>query len=93
MQRAGIKDKTTACGHEIIAQLKDKLSTAQRSEKIQILTLFPKIWSVRQIEIEFGASNYMARKAKELVKEKGVMSTPNPKPGRSLSQATTHEVL
>lgn len=92
MQHAGIKDETTACGEEIIAQLKDKFSTAQRSEKMQILTLLPKSWSVRQIETEFGASNYMARKAKELVKEKGVMSTPNPKPGQSLSQAITRLV-
>jgi len=30
----------------------------------------------------------MARKAKQLVKEKGVMSTPNPKPGRSLPEST-----
>jgi len=40
------------------------------------------------VQAEFGTSNWMARKAKQLVKEKGVMSTPNPKPGRSLPEST-----
>ena len=38
-------------------------------------------------------SNYMARKSKELVKEKGILSTPNPKPGSSLPQETTDLVI
>ena len=45
-------------------------------------------WSIRKVQAEFGTSNWMARKAKQLVKEKGVMSTPNPKPGRSLPEST-----
>ena len=77
---------------EIVAQLKEKYSTVSRSEKIQILTVLPKSWSVRKIETEFGASNRMARKAKELVKEKGILSTPNPKPGRTLCQQTVDKV-
>ena len=37
-------------------------------------------------------SNYMARKAKKLVKERGVFSTPNPKAGKTLQQKTVSEV-
>ena len=33
-------------------------------------------------------SNYMARKSKDLVKEKGVLSLPGPKPGPSLPLET-----
>ena len=40
------------------------------------------------MEEEFEISNFMARKAKQLVREKGVMSTPNPKPGHSLPDST-----
>ena len=41
------------------------------------------------MEEEFGVSNYMARKAKDLVKDQGILSSPNPKHGSSsLSQAT-----
>ena len=64
---------------------KGEMISLSRSEKIQILTVLPKSWSVRKIETEFGASNRMARKAKEIVREKGILSSPDPKPGRTLS--------
>ena len=73
---------------EIIKQLKEKFSTVGRSEKIQILTVLPKSWSIRRVQEEFGVSDFMARKAKLLVREKGVLSTTNPIPGHSLPQKT-----
>ena len=51
-----------------------------RSEKVQILTVLPR---------RFGASNYMVCKAKELVKLKGILSTPNPRHGHALAVETT----
>ena len=66
---------------EIIKQLKEKFSTVGRSERIQILTA---LWSIRKIQEEFGVSDFMARKVKQLVREKGVLSTPNPIHGHSL---------
>ena len=77
---------------EIIKQLKEKFSTVGRSEKIQILTVLPKSWSIRRVQEEFGVSDFMARKAKLLVREKGVLSTPNPIPGHSLPQKTVQLV-
>ena len=55
---------------EIVKQLKEKfhLSTT-KSEQIQVLTILPKSWSIRKVEEEFGASNYMARKVKKLVED------------------------
>ena len=88
MQKAIIGSEQTNDEVEIITQLKEKYSTARRSEKIQILTVLPKSWSVRRVEEEFGVSNFMARKAKQLVREKGILSTPDPKPGRTLPQGT-----
>ena len=58
-----------------------------------MLTIVPKSWSLRKIESEFGASNFMPRKAKQLVREKGILSTPNPKPGRSLPQTSIEVVV
>ena len=78
------KDEFSTDG-EMLKQLKQKFhSTVERSEKVQILTVLPCSWSIGKIQAEFGVSNYMARKAKELVAEKGILSTPNPKPGHSL---------
>ena len=68
---------------EIIQQLKEKFQNcATKSEQVQVLTVLPKSWSVRKVEQEFGpfgATNFMIRKAKKLVSEKGILSTPNPK--------------
>jgi len=76
-------------GHEIIAQLKEKFYTCtDRSQKVQILTILPKSWSVKRIQEEFSVTNYMARKAKELAKNYGILSSPNPKHGCSLPAET-----
>lgn len=72
---------------EIIQQLKEKFAqTTTKSEKMTILSILPMSWSCQKIEDEFGVTNYMARAVKSLVQEKGVLSTPNPKPGRTLSK-------
>jgi len=74
---------------EMIDQLKEKFqSCTRRSEKIQVLTVLPRSWTVKRIEQEFQTSNYMGRKAKKLVEEKGILSTPNPKLGKRLTKDT-----
>lgn len=77
---------------EIIEQLKDKFKLAKRNEKLQILTVLPRSWSCSRIEKEFGVTNYFARKAKALQKDKGVLSTADPKPGKTLDEETVLEV-
>jgi len=74
---------------EIIGQLKEKFhASTDKSQKVQILTILPKSWSIIKVQEEFAASNYMACKAKELVKEQGIFSSPNPKHGSTLSLTT-----
>lgn len=73
---------------EMLAQLKEKFRSAtEKSDMVQILTVLPKSWSIKRVQNEFGAPDYMVRKAKALVKEKGIMSTPNPKPGKTLASS------
>ncbi len=61
---------------EIITQLKDKFqATSQRSEKVQVLTVLPKSWPIRKIQDEFGASNYMVRKARACETERNIVNT------------------
>ena len=55
---------------------------------MQILAILPKSWPIRKVQSEFGATNYMARKAKDLVREKGVFATPNPKLGHPIAPKT-----
>ena len=70
---------------EILSQLKVRFKDATRSEIIQILTILPKSWSIRQIEQKFKVTHWMAQTAKNLQVERGVMTSPNPKPGRKLN--------
>ena len=79
--------------NEIISQLKEKFqATTQRSDQLQILTVLPKSWSKKRIQAEFGVSDYMARKSKQLVQEKGILSTPDPKVKHSLPDETVRLV-
>ena len=81
--------------NEMLEQLKEKFhETKESSMKIRILhvTVLPKSWSTR-IEREFGVSHHISRKVKSLVKEKGILSLPDPKPGHSLPQETAHLVV
>ena len=78
---------------EMILQLKVMFEmSVKRSEQMQVLTLLPSSWSARKIQDEFGVAKFMARAAKKLAKEKGVLSTPNPKPGRSVAETIIEQV-
>ena len=79
---------------EIIMQLKDKFrATTERGEQLQILTVLPQSWTRKQIQAEFGVSDYMARKSKQLVRDKGILSSPDPKAGPSLPSETVKLVI
>ena len=90
MDRVFIDEIRSGDDREIIQQLKEKFHA--RSVKIQILTILPKSWSIEKIQAEFGASNFMVRKAKQLVKDKRVLSSPDPQPGHCLAKTTIDRV-
>jgi hypothetical protein len=68
---------------EILKQLKEKFqdSMTSKSLKVTISTILPKSWSIWKVQdVCPSVSNYMIRKAKQLVMEQGIMSSPNLKP-------------
>ena len=77
----------------MMKQLKDKFrKTDKRSEKMKLLTMIPKSCSIQKTAAVFNTSYFIARRAIHLVKEKGIMSDPDPKPGQSLSSETVQLV-
>lgn len=71
----------------LIELIKLKLNiTNTKREKIQILTLAPTSWSRKKICQEFNVSEYTARKAKELVRDKGILALPEPRQGNVLDE-------
>ena len=73
--------------------VKEKLTTAAYSEKIQILTLAPDSWSRRYCAEHFNVSEYLVRTARELKKIKGILTKPAQKQGKVISQNTIDLVL
>jgi hypothetical protein len=60
---------------------------------VTILTVLPKSWSIRKIQEAFSiACNYMIKRAKQLVMDQGIMSSPNLKPGKNLKEVTVEVV-
>lgn len=69
-------------GEEMIEQFKTKMGQAiSNSEKYLILTCLPKSWTIKKIMDEFGVSLFMAKRSKELVKKRGILSAPSRKMG------------
>jgi hypothetical protein len=60
------------------------LETTEKSEKVIMLMLLLKSWSIRKVQSAYPASMYMIGKAKKCVKELGILSSPNPKPSINL---------
>lgn len=52
-------------------------STDSTQKKIQLLTLVPHYYTLEDIINIFGVSQYIARKSKELLQEKGILGTPD----------------
>ena len=87
------KEEGTHDGEEIIQQLKEKFnSTTKKNEKLTILTVLPKSWSIAKVTQVFGTTKYMARRAKKLVGEKGIFCSPDPKKGKRLPKNILEEV-
>ena len=56
--------------------MKEKMKLSNRNEKLQILRLIPKSWSIRKAAEEFGVSKSTIQKAKLLRDTKGIMTLP-----------------
>ena len=66
-------------------QIKEKfVETTDPSEKILLLTLAPISWGCRKLTKEFNTSERKAIKAKKLVAQKGILTSPDPKLGKRL---------
>ena len=69
----------------LVSEMKKKLLTASRREKIQILTLTPKSWSIRYASKLFKVSRGTMRKAILLREQRGILALPGQMVGRRIS--------
>ena len=82
------------CFDEMMSLLREKIfSLASSRSKLQILTLCPSSWTIKQCAEYFSVSEYLVRTARKLASEKGILSLPDPKMGRGISQVSRDLVL
>eukprot|EP00731_Ephydatia_muelleri_P022793 Em0015g376a len=80
--------------NEIMDSLKKKFNNClKKSEKVQVLTIIPQSWPIRQIKTEFGTTYHMASLSKQLVATKGILATPNVRPGKVLDTVVEKKVI
>ena len=78
---------------ELLEQLKKKFhECSNKTEKLQVLTILAQSWTIQRIEEEVGTTYHMARLSKQLVSFKGILTTPNPRPGKTLCIRTVQLV-
>ncbi|XP_073516849.1 uncharacterized protein [Phyllobates terribilis] len=78
--------------NHLLADLKQKLQVSSRAEKVQILTLAPKSWSIKAISDEFGVSERMVKQARKLKCEHGILALPRIKCGKKVSEEVKKKV-
>ena len=61
---------------KIVEMIKQKLVISSRTEKIKLLTLTPPSWTIEQTKY-FGVKKCMVKKARELLKNKGLLCEPD----------------
>lgn len=79
---------------DILSKLKEQFKNSNdRQFKFKILTIFAD-WSYKEIQKHFiGASNHMIFVVKKSVQEKGILSSPNRKSGKTLHQDVVQLIL
>lgn len=76
-----------SAGKEMIRQLEGKFSTLTKaSDKVHALSVLPQSWSISKIQNIFNVTKHMVCKTKTLVSAEGVLCTPKPKKGKTLSE-------
>lgn len=86
-------DESEKLNESILINLKKAfLDSNSRKKKVMLLTCLPDSWSVRKIMREFNAPNYMVRQAKKILNEKGILESPNQRPGKSLPKEVVQAV-
>jgi hypothetical protein len=59
---------------------------------VTILTILLKSWSIQKVQEVFPSASNFLRRAKQLVTDQGILSSPNPRPGKNLNKVTVEVV-
>lgn len=80
---------------EMIMQLKEKfnLPSTSTNDKLKVLSVLPKSWSVNQIVNEFNAPHHTVKQMKRLVREQGILCSKKARSGHGFNDTEKQIVL
>ena len=79
-------------GDIVINQMKENFSSMDKKDQYRVLTVMPRESTVEFLKKTFMITDHQARRAKAIQAEKGIFSTPNPKPGHRIPEETIVKV-
>ena len=88
-----IEEPNSSLGEKVLEQFTSKFDTMSKTDQYRVLTSMPKNSSINTIQQTFGVTEHTAKRAKALQEEQGILSTPNPKPGKRLSPESTDKAV
>ena len=88
-----IEEPNLYLGEKVLEQFTSKFDTMSKTDQYRVLTSMPKNSSINTIQQTFGVTEHTAKRAKALQEEQGILSTPNPKPGKRLSPESTDKAV
>ena len=80
-------------GEKILQQFTSQFDKMSKTDQYRVLTSMPEDSSVKTIQQTFGVTEHTAKRAQALQQEMGLLSTPNPKPGKRLSVESTEKAI
>ncbi|XP_065641932.1 uncharacterized protein LOC124811981 [Hydra vulgaris] len=85
-------EKANLCDNMMVFLTNKIAESTSTSKKVQLPTLAPTDWSIKKVSETLHVTNYVARSARKLTLEKGVLIMPNPKLGKALPDVTVQLV-
>ena len=83
-KKLGTEKPDKSNGEKVIQQFVSEYEDLGSSDKFRVLTAMPRDMNREELQGLFGVSERTARRAIEVQREKGLLSTPNPKPGKRI---------
>ena len=86
-----IEEPNSSLGEKVLEQFTSKFDKMSKTDQYRVLTSMPKNSSINTIQQTFGVTEHTAKRSQALQQEMGLLSTPNPKPGKRLSVESTEK--
>ena len=84
--KLGVEQQELSTAEKVMQQFTSSFKEMNKTDQYRVLTSMPPDSSRAMLQHTFGVTERTARRAQSIQQEKGLLSTPNPKPGKRISE-------